>query len=211
MKDNRYDELCRAAGDVSRETFERLELFERRFIEWNHHINLTSATNLDQLWTRHIVDSAQLLRLGGHRYREWLDFGSGGGFPGAIVAIMLADHGGNHVHLVESNRKKAAFLTRIVSETGAQATVHAVRIEKLHGKLDQIGVLTARAVAKLNRLLHLARPWLMSDATAFFQKGREYKRELEDCRDDWIFDLIEHESRTDPAGVILEISNLRTT
>ncbi|MEZ5812664.1 MAG: 16S rRNA (guanine(527)-N(7))-methyltransferase RsmG [Rhizobiaceae bacterium] len=200
--------LRRVAGDVSRETFMRLDLFEQRFREWNSRINLTSSADTDQIWPRHIVDSAQIPALR-PRSRRWLDFGSGGGFPGAVLAIMLAETDGVTVHLVESNRKKAAFLSRIVAETGAPAQVHACRIEALHGRIDDVETITARAVADLKTLLFLARPWLEGPATALFQKGRDYRREIEDSRDAWRFDLIEHQSLTDPEAVILQIAALR--
>lgn len=208
MSDARYELLRRAAGDVSRETFERLILFERRFLEWNSRINLISGSDVDALWPRHIVDSAQLPRLA-PAARRWLDFGSGGGFPGAIIAIILNDVEAAHVNLVESNRKKAAFLSRIVSETDAPASIHAQRIENLHGKFDDTEIVTARAVANLGKLMTLTRPWLEGRARALFQKGRDYRREVELCRDAFAFDLLEHASCSDPDGIILEISNLR--
>lgn len=207
MKDAHYDLLCEAADDVSRETFERLTIFERRFLEWNRRISLISNSDVDSLWPRHIVDSAQLPQLVPDA-RRWLDFGSGGGFPGAIVAIMLSGVEGAHVNLVESNRKKAAFLSRIVAETEAPASIHAVRIEDLRGKFSGTETVTARAVADLRKLLNLSRPWLEAGARGLFQKGRDYRREIEDCRDGFTFDLIEHVSRSDPDGIVLEISNL---
>lgn len=200
--------LRRVAGDVSRETFERLDLFERRFREWNRRINLISSADTDQIWPRHVVDSAQLPALR-PMSRSWLDFGSGGGFPGAVVAILLAETKDAKVHLVESNRKKAAFLSRIAAETGAPARIHACRVETLDERLDEIDTVTARAVADLKSLLFLARPWLEGPATALFQKGRDYRREIEDCHDAWRFDLVEHQSLTDPEAVILQIAALR--
>ncbi len=208
MNDPKYDALRRLAGDVPRETYDRLVLFEKRFGEWNRRINLTSESDRQHLWQRHILDSAQLLRLA-PTDPVWLDIGSGGGFPGAVAAIMLKDSGEGIVHLVESNRKKAAFLTKVMAETGARACVHACRIESLHGRLDGIDVVSARAVAELSRLLNLARPWIEAGAKGLFQKGRDYQREIEDCRDGWTFDLVRHASRVDPGGVILEIGNLR--
>ncbi len=208
MSDGRYDALCRAAGDVSRETFERLLLFERRFVEWNARINLSSKSDAGQLWNRHIVDCAQLITIGPD-FRYWLDIGSGGGFPGVIVAILLKGKGDARVDLVESNRKKAAFLSRIVGETGAPATVHACRVEQLYDQVGKLDVVTARAVAELKTLLNYSRHWLEHGAKGLFQKGRDYRSEIEDCGDEWQFDLVEHASCTDPESVVLEISSLR--
>ncbi|MEX0345680.1 MAG: 16S rRNA (guanine(527)-N(7))-methyltransferase RsmG [Rhizobiaceae bacterium] len=204
----KIDTLKRIAGDVSRETFEQLLYFEQQFLNWNHSINLASASSAEQVWARHILDSAQLVPIA-PAARNWLDIGSGGGFPGAIVAILLRDQPDVSVHLVESNRKKAAFLTKIIGETGAPAIVHAKRIETVDGQLKNIEIVTARAVASLTDLLRMTKPWLGSGARALFQKGREYKAEIEESRVDWSFDLIIHDSRTDQDGAILEIFNLR--
>ena len=208
MSDTRYDALCQVVGDVSRETFERLVLFERRFVEWNNRINLSSKADAEQLWKRHIIDCAQLITYG-RNDRAWLDIGSGGGFPGVVIAAFLAEQEGGHVHLVESNRKKAAFLLRVSVEIGVPATVHACRVEQVHRRLGAIDIVTARAVADLKSLLTYAHPWLENGARSLFQKGRDYRREIKDCGDEWQFDLVEHASRTDPQGAILEISNLR--
>lgn len=208
MRDDRYDVLCGAAGDVSRETFERLIIFERLFVEWNKRINLISRSSANSLWSRHIADCAQLVSIAKND-SIWLDIGSGGGFPGAVVAIMIHDVNGAHVNLVESNGKKAAFLRRVITETGAPGTVHDARIEALGGQFGQSEIVTARAVASLTGLFALTGHWLENGARALFQKGRDYRREIEDCRDDWAFDLVEHPSRSDPEGIILEVSNLR--
>ncbi len=208
MSVGRLEMLQRVAGDVSRETYERLLLFECRFLEWNKRINLTSESDAQHLWDRHIVDSAQLLSFASTT-KSWLDFGSGGGFPGAIIAIMVPKITGATVHLVESNRKKAAFLKRIAIETDAPAIVHACRIETMNGQLPETEIVTARAVSSLPNLLRLARPWLGGSARALFQKGREYRAEIEESRVEWSFDLIEHTSKTDLHSVILELSNLR--
>jgi 16S rRNA (guanine527-N7)-methyltransferase len=195
------------SGDVSRETLERLSRYAESLTAWNRRINLISAADMDLLWARHIVDCAQIAALV-PAGATWLDIGSGGGFPGIVVAAIVSGTG-SHVHLVESNRKKAAFLARIAADLGLPATVHARRIESLRGALDNVTVVTARAVAPLPRLLELAEPWLTGGARSLFQKGRDYRAELEQCRDGWIFDLVEHRSRTDGDAVILEISGLR--
>ena len=205
---DKIDTLNRIAGDVSRETFEQLVVFEQQFLNWNDRINLASASSAEQVWQRHILDSAQLVTIAPDA-RIWLDIGSGGGFPGAIVAILLRDRPDAVVHLVESNRKKAAFLTRVVAETAAPAIVHAKRIESVVGRLGDVEIVTARAVSRLTNLLHMTNPWLANGARALFQKGREYKAEIEESRVEWSFDLIIHGSRTDPDGAILEIFNLR--
>lgn len=195
-------------GDVSRETSAGLSRYAEALLRWNRRINLIAPGDAAALWSRHIADCAQLVSLAPTN-ATWIDIGAGAGLPGLVVAILLRDFGGGHVHLVEPNRKKAAFLLAAIAETGAAATVHACRIEELHGKWPEARVVTARAVAPLAELLRLARPWLTGRAIGLFQKGRDYRREVEQCRDEWTFALLEHPSRTDSSAVILEISGLR--
>lgn len=202
----RYAELQSLAGPVSRETFERLEAFERVFLRWSKSINLAAPSTLNTLWERHILDSAQLLRLAPDA-RQWLDLGSGGGFPGAVIAILMSEHADAEVNLVESNRKKAAFLVAALNEVGVAPRVHARRIEDCYGLIPAPDVVTARALAGLSLLLELSHPWLQAGARAFFHKGRDYRRELEESGNAWRFDLVEHKDKVDAEAVILEISN----
>lgn len=204
---DRHDELVDIAGPVSRETFDALLVFEREFRRWSERINLASPTTLDDLWRRHVLDSAQLMRLMPEA-RQWLDLGSGGGFPGAIVAILTKDRPGSHVDLVESSRKKAAFLQTTLSVVGAPAKVHSIRIEQAPERVAMPDVVTARALAPLPSLIDLAFPWISGTATALFHKGRDYAREVADSRYQWQFDLVEHTSRIDPASRVLQVSRV---
>lgn len=205
---DRYRELQDCTGSVSRETFDAILAFEREFKRWSARINLASATTLDDLWNRHIIDSAQVMRLAPDALR-WLDLGSGGGFPGAIIALLARDRPGGHVDLVESNRKKAAFLQTTLGMLGAPARVHAVRIEQAVDRVSTPEIVTARALAPLPALIELARPWLSASTKALFHKGRDYAREIAESRYHWRFDLIDHISRVDPESRILEISDVR--
>lgn len=207
---DRMAELRHVAGTVSRETLRRLEAFEAEFRRWAARINLAAPSTLDVLWQRHILDSAQLFAIK-PQATAWLDLGSGGGFPGAVLAILLVERPGGRIELVESNNKKAAFLRAALGGLGAPATVHVCRIEEAFARTAPPQIVTARALAPLPRLLDLAAPWLAQDgagATALFHKGREYAAELAESRDAWRFDLVEHASKIDPAGRILEISGL---
>lgn len=206
MNTDRYAALQALAGPVSRETFDRLQAFERVFLRWSKSINLAAPSTLGALWERHILDSAQLVRLA-PAARCWLDLGSGGGFPGAVIAILMAEHADAEVHLVESNRKKAAFLVAALNEVGIVPRVHARRIEDCHAVVATPEVVTARALAGLSLLLELSHPWLQAGARAFFHKGRDYRRELEESGNAWRFDLVEHQDKVDAEAVILEISN----
>lgn len=200
--------LEKAAGPVSRETFDRLCDFEAMFRHWSARINLAAPSTLSQLWERHILDSAQLIRLAPHA-NHWLDIGSGGGFPGAIVALLLREREEAHIDLVESNRKKAAFLQTVLAKLEAPATIHANRIEDCYDRVPAPEIITARALAPLSRLIPLAEPWMVEGARAFFHKGRDYRREIEESRDVWQFNLVEHKTLFDGEGVILEIWNPR--
>ncbi len=208
MIESRDSQILRAAGPVSRETLDALYLYESLFRQGNARINLAAPSTLEHFWSRHVVDSAQLLSLGGDA-RHWLDIGSGGGLPGAVVAILLRDRPGSTVDLVESNRKKAAFLVKVLHETGAPAKVHPVRIEDAFGRVPAPDLVTARALAPLPKLLSLAEPWLTAGARALFHKGRGYRLEIEESSEHWSFDLVKHPSIVDPEGIVLEITNLK--
>jgi 16S rRNA (guanine527-N7)-methyltransferase len=206
LSDDRLASLRAVAGDVSRETVDRLEVFEQQFRRWSTRINLAAPSQLDQLWRRHILDSAQLVRFAPETVR-WLDLGSGGGFPGAVIAVLLGDREGFHIDLVESNRKKAAFLKTSLAPY-PRATVRISRIEDAHVVVRSPQIVTARALAPLAVLLRLAGPWLTEGALGLFHKGRDYAAEIEEARDVWRFDLVEHRSMVDREGTILEIRNL---
>lgn len=203
-----YEQFCSVAGSVSRETFKSVVAFEAGFRKWAARINLVAPSTLGEIWQRHILDSAQLARLAPEASR-WLDLGSGGGFPGAIIALILKDRPGASIDLVESNGKKAAFLRASLAELGAPARVHAVRIEDAYGLIRDPEVVTARALAPLVKLLGLAEPWLTSGARGFFHKGRDYQGEIEESSAAWNYDLVKHASLIDADSVILEIGNLR--
>ena len=203
-----YAAFQHTAGPVSRETFDRLRAFEPVFLKWAKGINLSASSTLSEIWTRHIEDSAQLAPLAPEA-TAWLDLGSGGGFPGLVMGFLLADRPRGHIDLVESNRKKAGFLSAMVGQFSLPARVHANRIEDLGDRLQGCQVVTARALASLPTLLDLAAPWLASGAIGLFHKGRDYRPEVQQSIQRWGFDLVEHASKTEPQSVILEIRNLR--
>lgn len=208
MTDAEFVQLRNVCGTVSRETFDRLKIFEAEFRRWSKAINLASGATQDKLWQRHVIDSAQLCAIKPEA-RKWLDLGSGGGFPGAVIAIMLHDVGNADVHLVESNAKKAAFLQATLGRLAPRAKVHRSRIEDALPLAGEPEIVTARALAPLGDLLGLASPWLRAGATGLFHKGRDYAREIEESRSRWTCDLVEHRSGIDPESRILEVSNLQ--
>lgn len=195
---------------VSRETEERLNHYASLFSKWAKAINLVAPSTKGDLWTRHFADSAQIFQLRPHP-SNWLDLGSGGGFPGIVTAIFLAELKDGWVDLVESNHKKASFLRTVLSETGARGSVHTVRIESAPAVIERkIDAISARALAELPLLLDYCSPWMASRAkvTAYLHKGRDYQAEISKANSRWTFDLVKHASHVEEDSVVLEISNL---
>ena len=195
--------------NVSRETFEKLELLERELRRWQAIKNLVGPATLDRIWDRHIVDSLQLLDLAPDA-GTWLDLGAGAGFPGLVLAIAGAERG-LQVHLVESNSRKCAFLRHIARLTGAPAKVHEARLETqvpdFVGKAD---VVSARALASLTMLLDWTEPLLKAGTMGLFPKGRDAEIELTEARKKWTFEAEILPSLTDPEARILRITSIES-
>ena len=193
---------------VSRETLARLETFVGLLLQWQKTTNLISPTTIPNLWTRHVADSLQLLDLA-PTAKSWVDFGSGGGFPGIPVACVLADRPGATVHLVESNGKKAAFLREAIRVTGIPAVVHARRIEDCGDSFgDKIDVVSARALAPLKILCDQAFPLIAKGAVGLFPKGQDVAAELTEAAKYWRVEARTVPSRTSPDGCIVVIDGL---
>lgn len=195
---------------VSRETQQRLEHFVSLFQKWARTINLTAPSTIEDAWRRHVADSAQIFQLQ-PAAKNWIDLGSGGGFPGVVTAIFLAESQAGWVHLVESNHKKAAFLRTALRETGARGSVHPIRIEDAPSAIDAADFVSARALAELGVLLDFIEPWVLRNGNlrAYLHKGRDYRFEIDKARSRWNFDLLEHKSAVETDSVVLEISNLQ--
>lgn len=195
--------------NVSRETQKRLDDFADLFLKWAAKINLVAPSTKEALWSRHIQDSLQLRNIVSSPSR-WIDLGSGGGFPGVVTAILLAEAGSGWVDLVESNNKKCAFLRMALLQTNARGGVHPLRIEDAHKTLPAPDVISARALADLDRLMDFSYPWAVQNATMkmLFHKGRDYQTEIDKARGRWAFDLVIHESVVEADSVILEIASL---
>src|SRR3989338_952458 len=188
---------------VSRETMERLGRYESLLIKWQKSINLVSAGTLPQLWRRHMLDSAQLAALAPEDARRWADLGSGGGFPGLVVAILLAGRPGFEMHLVESDQRKCIFMREVARATEAPATIHNCRIEDFAAGQGVFDVVSARALAPLDRLLGWAAPLFGPPTGGVFLKGQGVQDELTLARKSWIFEADLHPSQSDPAGSVL--------
>ena len=192
---------------VSRETEKELRRFQEIVAAANKRMNLVSPSTLDTFWHRHIEDSIQLAALKPHA-ELWIDIGSGGGLPGIVLAILRKQAESGHVHLIESITKKAVFLSNVVTELQLPATVWNERAERL-GSITVPDVVTARAVAPLEKLLGFVFPWASRGSIARLPKGQNFEREIQQSRSVWSFNVVRHESRTDPASAVLEISELR--
>jgi len=194
--------------DVSRETAERLERFVALVRKWQTAENLVAPETLPVIWARHVADSAQLATIFPDA-SAWVDLGSGAGFPGIVLANLLAESPDGIVHLVESNQRKCAFFRQAIRETGVNAKVHAGRIEAVLAEWrEPVDMISARALAPLGRLLSLAEPLLAKGSVGAFHKGQDFEREIEEASKSWEFDLILHKSLVEGGGVILEIRSL---
>ncbi len=198
-----------AALNDSREIVARLDAFAALLLQWQAATNLIAPSTIPELWTRHIADSLQLLPLAPEA-RHWVDLGSGAGFPGMVLACALAERPGAVVHLVESNRKKAAFLREAVRVTDVPAKVHALRIDDfVDGSQESVEIVTARALAPLDNLLAMAYPLLKRGATALFMKGQDVDAELTAASKCWTMDTALIHSTTDPGGRIVQVRSIR--
>jgi len=192
--------------NVSRETMDRLKIFEEVIQKWNPKINLVSKNSLEDLWKRHIIDSIQVYR-SVRKSKNWVDLGSGGGFPGIIVGILAADEAPEtEVTLIESDRRKSVFLRTAARECGIGIKVIDERIEQTDPLDAQ--VLSARALANLNTLLGYAVRHLDPEGTALFPKGVTWKKELEEARRHWRFQVETITSMTEPDAVILKLGGV---
>jgi 16S rRNA (guanine527-N7)-methyltransferase len=196
--------LTDAAGLVA-----RLRAFEALVRKWQAAINLVAASTLSDIWGRHIADSAQLWPLGPHDARRWVDLGSGGGFPGIVVAALAADAPeGPAVTLIESDGRKATFLRQASREMGLAVTVLDARAEEAPPR--GADVVSARALAPLPQLLPLVQRHLLPGGTALLPKGRDHAAEVEAAREaGWSFELEAIPSITDPEARILRLQDLR--
>ena len=197
-----------ALTPVSRETEARLDRYVDLLLQWQAKTNLVAPSTLPTLWTRHIADSLQLLGLA-PAAKVWIDLGSGGGFPGVVLACALAETPGTMVHLVERNARKAAFLREALRVTGVRGMVHLAEIrdtgDRITGPVDCV---TARAVAPLSQLIGFVEPLVRKGAKALFLKGQDVEAELTEATKYWKMAPHLHSSRTGGGGWIVELDRI---
>ncbi len=178
-------------------------MFEALLLRWNSRINLISKGDEAHVRARHIEDALQLIDLIPFTPDTAIDLGSGGGFPGLILAIATPIH----FHLIEADHRKAAFLREAARETGAKAIIHACRIDQ--AELPKVDLVTARALAPIVKLLPMAHRFMTASATALFPKGETVEQELTAAASAWNMRVERHPSRIDRSGVILRISEVK--
>lgn len=195
--------------NVSRETTEKLTAFVALLTEWNAKMNLVSKNSLEDVWTRHILDSLQLIKYIPDTAESLLDIGSGAGFPAVVLAIAMQEKMPNaRWILVESITKKTVYLNDVCAKLGLKnVQIENARIENL--KLKNINIVTARAVAALDVLCSYVAGFADKDTKCLFLKGKTYAAEVESARQKWNFDCNVYPNTYSDDGVLLEISNLR--
>lgn len=195
-----------AAARVSRETLARLEKYDAVLMDWSARHNLVARSTLPDRWRRHFLDSAQLYPLIPAGARTLVDLGSGAGFPGLVLAAMGAESGLSAT-LIESTRKKAAFLRAAAGAMGlANVSVIPERIESI--AISPPDVITARALASLAKLLAYAHEIAGENTVCLFLKGQDVEDELTEAAKSWQMDVVSHPSMTSAGSVILEVRNI---
>ena len=193
--------------NVSRETIDRLNKLESIVLKWNPKINLIAKSTIDSIWVRHICDSAQLFQYAPPNVSSWLDIGSGGGFPGIVMAAMSVGLGQKtEFTFVESDQRKAAFLRAAVRELDLKVTILAERIEEISPQKAE--VITARALKSVVELLPMLERHLAPDGIAILPKGRTFADEIFVARQDWQFNMSEQISITDVDACILIVKDI---
>jgi len=203
-------EAFAAATNTAPDTLARLKVYVALLLKWQKRINLVGRGTLDDVWRRHVLDSAQLLPLLPPPAPDGppivLDMGCGAGFPGLVLAIM----GECTVHLVESDTRKCAFLFEVIAQTGIKnAHTHNVRMETLAP--FPVDVVTSRALASLDKLLDMAGPFLADQTQCLFLKGQKAQEELTETQKTRTMDTVMIQSQTDPSGTILKLSSIQHT
>ncbi|SDD64550.1 16S rRNA (guanine(527)-N(7))-methyltransferase RsmG [Ruegeria marina] len=192
--------------DVSRETFDRLDQYVQLVRKWNPRINLVSRRSLDEIWERHIADSVQLFDLAAP-VEKWVDLGSGGGFPGLVCAILGREKMPEARFVcIESDQRKSAFLRTVVRECDVRCDIINERIEQ--ALPQQADVLSARALTDLSGLLEFAERHLKPDGIALFPKGESWKKEVDNARKQWNFQVDPVTSLTEPQAVVLKLKGI---
>jgi len=185
--------------NLDSEVIAKLLTFEELLIEWNKKINLVAGSTLSNIWWRHILDSAQTIKLFPANSSVLIDFGSGAGFPGLVFSIL----GFPEVHLVESNGKKVKFLSYVIDRLNLKTVVHHTRMESL--KPFNVDIITARAVAPLDKLIKLSYSFVNDKNVQIYLKGESFQNEIDKAKKLWEIDLLTYKSITNQNARLLKI------
>jgi len=202
-----FKENFQAHLDVSRETLDRLSQYEALVRKWNPTINLVAKSTLDDLWQRHFQDSAEVFLLAGVKTGKWVDLGSGGGFPGIVVAILARELAPDiSVTCIESDLRKCEFMRTVSRAVGVPVGVISRRIEDVPPQ--NAAVVSARALAPLPRLMAYIERHLAPGGTALVHKGENWRQEVQTALDSWRFSVENHASPNHPNAAILKIRDI---
>ena len=194
--------------NVSRETIQDLEILTNLLKKWTKAINLVGKATIDSIWSRHILDSAQLWRLRPDKLDTWVDLGSGGGFPALVLAILAkSDNPSVVFHLIESDERKCAFLKNVSRETLINTHVSNVRVE--NSKQVKADVVSARALAPVDKLLGLSHGFLTENAFCLFLKGQSCATEVEKAHESWNFCSKIMQSTSNDGGAVLKVWDIQ--
>ena len=196
MKIDSYNDFC-FYQNVSRETFEKFVVYKDTLIKWQNSINLISKNSIGEIWVRHFLDSAQLYRITKNFHGNIVDFGTGAGFPGLILAMM----GNKNIHLVESDQKKCTFLREVAMITETDVVIHNKRIENLES--FDVELVVARALAPVKKLIDYTEAFTNKSLIRqnfpkmLFLKGNSHEKEILELNKREFFSIKEFESITD--------------
>ena len=194
---------------VSRETFLKLKEYEKLLTKWNSKINLVSKSTLRDFWNRHVLDSVQVFCSIGEKTGKWVDFGSGGGFPGLVLAILSDEFEvSNNLCLIEADARKSVFLQTVCRELGLVVNVLNNRIEEISPMFAD--VVSARALAPLKTLCFYAESHLNENGIAVFAKGENWESELLEAQKNWIFEYDVVTSKLHQGSVILVLRGIKS-
>lgn len=200
------EKLC-ATYNVSRETFDKLKIYQSMLNDWQQKFNLVSKSTLEDAWNRHFLDSVQLIQYIPDTARVLYDFGSGAGFPGMVIAAVAAEKLPKlKVNLVESTSKKTVYLNAVKEKLGIDVAIHNDRIEKL--PIEKADVITSRALASLSELLEYSYRFCHKGSVCIFPKGKKYSEELAEAHKKWRFKCRVEPSMQSDEGRILIITDL---
>lgn len=194
--------------NVSRETLDKLKVYEGSLVQWQEKLNLVSNSSLVNAWERHFIDSIQLYQYIPENAKSLYDLGSGAGFPGMVLAIMAEGRTPSlNVSLVESISKKTLYLNEVKDITSAKVNVVNKRLEELPS--EKIDIITSRALTALNKLFEYSFRFCHENTVLIFPKGKKHLEEIKEAKKDWLFDVSIHKSDTSDEAAVLIVKNLK--